>query len=301
MSPGASVVIPTRDRWKWLRSSLAAALGQQDVDVEVVVVDDGSRDETPARLADYGDPRVTVVRHGQSQGLARARNAGIARARGRWIAFLDDDDLWAPDKLARQIAAAEAAGAGWAYARAVLVDDQRAVIGTVPFPDADETTRRLPRWNLVPVGASNVIARADLVERVGAFDEQLTHLADWDLWMRFSAAAPVAACPDVLVAYTMHSSNMHSADTATAYGELERLEARGVDADRVLFARWVAWGHRRAGRRLAASRVYLASAVRDRDPGNAKRAARALLGARPLRRGRVEATAPDPGWLAAYR
>src|SRR5690348_694187 len=98
--PDISVVIPTRNRWDLLsRSGLSAALMQEDVDVEIIVVDDGSTDETPARLAALEDPRVTVIRHDQPRGVAAARNRGIAAARGEWLAFLDDDDLWAPDKL----------------------------------------------------------------------------------------------------------------------------------------------------------------------------------------------------------
>src|SRR5436190_21061432 len=95
-APEVSVVIPTRDRWDLLRTTLGGALGQRRVSHEVIVVDDGSADETPTRLAEVSDPRLRTVRLGRSMGAAAARNRGLAEARGDWVAFLDDDDVWAP-------------------------------------------------------------------------------------------------------------------------------------------------------------------------------------------------------------
>ncbi|MBV8991348.1 MAG: glycosyltransferase family 2 protein, partial [Solirubrobacterales bacterium] len=87
-------MIPTRNRWPFLSHTLASALAQESVSLEVVVVDDGSDDQTPERLPAVGDPRVRVFRHERGLGVARARNKGIEEARGAWIAFLDDDDTW---------------------------------------------------------------------------------------------------------------------------------------------------------------------------------------------------------------
>ena len=95
--PEVSVVVPTHSRWDLLSTAaLPAAFGQEAVDIEVVIVDDGSTDSTVERLAEMSDPRVRVIRHERARGVAQARNAGIAAARGTWIALLDDDDLWAP-------------------------------------------------------------------------------------------------------------------------------------------------------------------------------------------------------------
>src|SRR5437868_15474590 len=98
-SPEVTVVLPTRDAWDLLPATLASVQGQEDVDLEGVVVDDGSRDVTAAGLADWPDPRVTVCRREVSGGVAAARNVAIERAHGEWLAFLDHDDLWAPRKL----------------------------------------------------------------------------------------------------------------------------------------------------------------------------------------------------------
>src|SRR5688572_3616095 len=107
--PDVSVVIPTRNRWELLSTgALPSALAQEGVEVEVHVIDEGSSDATSQELERLNEPRVHVIRHDRPHGVAQARNAGIAAARGQWVAFLDDDDIWAPQKLRRQIDTADA-------------------------------------------------------------------------------------------------------------------------------------------------------------------------------------------------
>ena len=103
----------------------------------MIVVDDGSTDDTAA-VAAAADPRVVVRRNRQAAGVSAARNHGIAAARGDWIAFCDDDDLWAPDKLARQLEAAERARLDWVYTGDVNVDDGLHVLSGGPPPDPAE-------------------------------------------------------------------------------------------------------------------------------------------------------------------
>ncbi len=118
-----SVVIPTHNRTAWLELTVRSVLRQHHADLEAIVVDDGSTDDTPELLSRMADPRVRVIRHDSSQGVAASRNHGAAEARGEWIGFVDDDDVWAPDKLARQLDAADATGRTWVYAGVVHVDD----------------------------------------------------------------------------------------------------------------------------------------------------------------------------------
>src|SRR4051812_37930708 len=126
--PTVSVVIPTRDRWPILGRALASALGQEAVAVEVVLVDDGSREPAPAWVTGIADSRVRLLRHEASRGVARARNRGLEEATGRWVAFLDDDDLWAPDKLAVQVRAAGERDAVLAYTGVLWVDERGTVL-----------------------------------------------------------------------------------------------------------------------------------------------------------------------------
>jgi glycosyltransferase involved in cell wall biosynthesis len=320
-APDVTVVVPTKDRWPVLsRAALPAVLGQQAVDVELVVVDDGSSDGTSERLADLGDSRVRIVRHDTARGVAAARNAGIAAARGRWISFLDDDDLWGPLKLRGQLDAAEALDAVFVYASGAAVDGAHRFLFNVAAPDPLTITDELLRWNVIWCGCSNVMARADVVHQLGGFDESFFQLADWDLWIRLALAGPAAACGDVLVAYTIHSDNMLLTHQPDVFPEFERLKAKhaaaaaehGVGLDGARFARWVASGHARAGRKRKAARIYLASARRNRDAGAVLRAAGAVLGGPVVsvgrkviptdRRSRLPRLAlPEPAWLAGYR
>jgi glycosyltransferase involved in cell wall biosynthesis len=98
-----SVVVPTRNRSALLELTLRSVLCQRDVDLELIVVDEGSTDDTPTMLAAVADSRLRVIRNDTPRGVSAARNRGAASARADWVAFLDDDDLWAPDKLTRQL------------------------------------------------------------------------------------------------------------------------------------------------------------------------------------------------------
>jgi glycosyltransferase involved in cell wall biosynthesis len=313
------VVIPTRDRWPLLSTTLRGALSQEGVEHEVIVVDDGSRDETPERLAAIGDSRLHVLRHDRSRGVSAARNTGIAQARGEWLAFLDDDDFWSPAKLAAQVAAALACGATFAYSAAVVLDEQGRAIEVLPAPDPEGLIRRLLPGNAIPAGASNVLASADAVTAAGGFDESLSHFADWDLWIGLADRGRAAACPEVLMAYLQHEGSMLVTDKSGLVGEFKRLarkhravsERYGVGFDRAGLARWMAWGEGRADRRLRAARGYLASAalyVRQRQCDETRRSAAqalaSLRGKRFLDSGRPLPSASvdqEPDWLDLYR
>jgi len=131
MPPDVSVIIPTRDRWQLLLRSAGCALGQAGVALEVVIVDDGSITECPD-LKVLRDRRVRMVRHTTSRGVSAARNTGMEVARGRWLAWLDDDDLWAPDKLAVQLG--RIGTAVIVYGAAVAVDSTFRVTERWPAP-----------------------------------------------------------------------------------------------------------------------------------------------------------------------
>ena len=320
-APEVSVVVPTRSRWHLLSTAaLPSVLEQEDVDVEVIVVDDGSRDETPTRLADLDDPRLVVIRHDESRGVAVARNTGIRAARGRWVSFLDDDDLWAPRKLRAQVDSAERAGAVFAYSAGGGLNASREFLFAVSPPDPATVTRELLRWNVIWCGCSNVLARADVVTELGGFDERLVQLADWDLWIRLALSGGAAATTEVLVGYVMHDESMLLTDRRDVLPEMDYLvekhrgaaHAHGVKLDQALFLRWVARGHRLAGRRTQAARTYLRGA---REFGDLGAIPRALLSFAPERivdasrkLGGVERRSalrmqrvPEPGWVARFR
>ncbi|MGD9573234.1 MAG: glycosyltransferase family 2 protein [Thermoleophilia bacterium] len=312
-APRVTVVIPTRDRRDLLARALGTVLAQRDVALEAVVVDDGSSDGTPAWVGSHPDPRVRLIAHERPAGVARARNDGIAAARAPWTAFLDDDDVWAPDKLSRQVAVASD-GVALAYCGAVLVDPGLRMVGLRRTPDPGELSPAILDTNLVGT-PSGVMAATAALRAAGGFDEDLGILADWDMWIRLLAHGGPACCPDPLLGYTVHPGNMHVADPARLRSELRTMRARHADACREAgvelggerFSRWLVRRYRAAGRRRAAARVYVGLARRTRSPRDLGRAAGVLLGEGAMRRAGGEFTAeplapgPEPAWLADLR
>ncbi len=261
---GVTIIIPTRNRRGFLEQSVRDALRQVDIELEVVIVDDGSTDVDAVRGIETLDPRVRVVRHDRVRGVAPARNTGVAHASQTWLAFLDDDDRWAPTKLRTQLDAAAAARASWAYGAALTIDqDDRMLF--VDRPRRPSTDDWVGMVNPVPGGCSNVLARADLVRAVGGFDERLALLADWDLWIRLATNAAPAVCDEVLLAYRLHPGNMHVRNVEAGEAELTYLARKyrqadeGVGRDLLVWPAlpWQAKAYRRAGRRLRAARLYL--------------------------------------------
>lgn len=256
-----SVVIPTRNRAALLGRTLRSVCAQQGVDLEVVVVDDASADGTAA-LAAAADPRVVVVRNARPAGVSTARNRGIAVARGGWIAFCDDDDLWAPEKLAAQLAAAQEAGAGWVYTGDVNVDGRLRVLSGAPPPDPGEVTATLAHSNPIASGGSNVVVRADVLAATGGFDPALRRTEDWDLWLRLVRTGPPAWVCRPLVAYRFHPLNV-AEDVASIVAEPRQLARRyGIRVDLAAAHRRAAWTALRGGRRPAAVRHYLCAVGR---------------------------------------
>jgi glycosyltransferase involved in cell wall biosynthesis len=318
--PEISVVIPTRNRAALLLAhGVRSALAQEDVLLELIVVDDGSTDETAEQIRALRDDRVRLVRHDRPRRLAGARNAGIAVATAPWLAFLDDDDLWSPRKLRTQLDAAAAAGVEWAYADTIVVDEELRVLEADDFPRPDELPDLLLTGNHVPGGGSSVIARTDAVRAAGCFDESLLFFTDWDMWLRLLRRGLPAAVHDVLVARLVHPTNMLFREGPTVLESLERMlgkHRKVTRRDRLAIAEWVAQRYRVAGRPRRAARFYLDAALRYRSGGNAIAALGALFGEAGLRRAssvlhlvrgasHLDATprpAPaDPPWLDVFR
>ena len=163
----ASIVIPTKDRPRDVRRSVTCALAQQGVEVEVVVVDDGSRTPVSEALADLvlGHPgRLRIVRNPQPTGVANARNRGLAVVRAPWVGFCDDDDMWLPTKLRDQLDAAVLASrdadgdaVGWTLSACVKVDEHLRVFQRQHVPDPATVADGILAANLVPGGASSVV------------------------------------------------------------------------------------------------------------------------------------------------
>lgn len=271
MDTVVTVVVPTHNRLGLVRRTLATVLAQRDVDVRVVVVDDGSEDGTFEAFSASRDARVHVVRNERATGVAGARNRGLAEVTSDWVAFLDDDDLWAPDKLASQLAAADATPeARWVCAGAVTVDEDLRVLAAMRPPPSGPLPAVLSR-NRIPGGASGTLVRTDLARTVGGFDTDLSNIADWDFWIKLALRSPVASVDRPLTAYLRHTGTL-SGDPTGVHEEFARIQGRyeearlanGVPASSKSFE-WFARRQVRAGRRAAGARSYATIARQYRD------------------------------------
>lgn len=206
-----SAVIPTYNYGRFIARAVTSVLGQSYQAVECIVVDDGSTDDTAEVLRGFGRD-VTVVRQ-THRGVSAARNAAIAVARGEYIALLDGDDEWHPDKVATQVRRLAAApdlgcvGSGLVH---VAANGRRDVIsGRRNTLDRRRVLRdvALRRYWIGGSGSGAVMRRAAL-DRVGPFDEQLAAAEDWDMWMRFAATTPIDNVEDVLVSIHRHGTGI---------------------------------------------------------------------------------------------
>lgn len=247
-----SVVVPTRNRSRLLATTLRSVLWQRDVTLEVIVVDEASTDDTQAMLAGLADWRVRVVRHDAPLGVSTARNRGAAEAQGEWVAFLDDDDLWAHDKLAAQLRAARITGRDWAYTGSVNIAGPCQIVHGQPPLSPRDIVAALPHYNAIPGGGSNVVVRRTAFQRAGPFDTRLRNTEDWEMWIRLAKAGPPAWVCSPLVAYRLHCSNSSLNVSEIMRGALLIEEMHHTSADWGKLHRWIAESCLRAGDRRAA-------------------------------------------------
>jgi glycosyltransferase involved in cell wall biosynthesis len=263
--PDVTVVVPTRDRAGLLRRTLASITAQRDVEVEVIVVDDGSAPPDAHAVAGLAGDGVRVLRNDRSGGVGAARNQGAAVAVAPWLAFCDDDDLWSPDKLAGQLDAVRATARRWAYTGAVKFERGPRLWQLMPPPAPAEVHALLPTKNVVPAGASNVLVDRTTYLEVGGFDPDLAHLADWDLWLKLREVGLPAAAPGFGVAYRMHTGAM-SLHPEGILEDLATIDTRwrhvrdGRPLDPGPTHLWIAMSWLRAGRRLPAAAAYVRAA-----------------------------------------
>jgi glycosyltransferase involved in cell wall biosynthesis len=208
----ASLIIPTFNHARFVGAAIDSALAQTVSAFEIIVVDDGSTDETPAVLARYA-ARVRVLRQ-ENRGLSAARNAGLAAAHGKFVSFLDADDVMAPTKLAAQLEVLERSHAiGWTYCDVLM---ETVVTGATARASErfGYASRALDGWlfpelihgNFIPAIAP--LVRRTALEVAGGFDERLTALEDWDMWLRLSLIAEARYTPAVLVTYRIRPDGM---------------------------------------------------------------------------------------------
>jgi glycosyltransferase involved in cell wall biosynthesis len=218
--PAVSVIIPTYNSASFLRETIESVLGQTYSDFEVIVVDDGSTDETERVMRSFG-ARVSYVKQ-ENRGVSAARNHGIKLARARYVAFLDSDDLWVPQKLAEQIPLLdEDPEIGLVYSDWAVVSKRGA---TEPSFHTSRPAASGHVFNeLVQTGfilTSGTVVRRSCLDDVGDFDESLSVAEDYDLWLRISYRWKVAVVNKALVIKRSWDGSLSTNFPKTALGRI---------------------------------------------------------------------------------
>ncbi|HVK55275.1 MAG TPA: glycosyltransferase [Burkholderiales bacterium] len=207
-APLVSIVVTTYNRLNLLRETIDSILGQTFGDFELIVVDNLSEDGTTEYLSGVGDPRLQHIRHPNHGVIAVNRNLGVERARGRYVAFCDDDDLWLPDKLRLQVELMEQrreVALCYTNAESFLVDQivsermiRRRVRGNYFF--------QLLRGNYIP--NSSVLIRREVFTELGLLTTDPTLREDYHMWLRIARRHPLAGLDASLIRYRVHSNNV---------------------------------------------------------------------------------------------
>ena len=201
-----SVIIPAYNAERYLADAIESALAQTAPASEILVIDDGSTDGTVSIAHKFGSPVRCVTQ--TNSGVAAARNRGIRESTGRYVAFLDADDAWMPEKLERQLQAMTATGLRAAHAALLVVDD-----GLQPLFDNRDGHVGGTLENLLMIGnvvgtPSTVICERAIFADIGGFDPTFSLCADWEMWIRIATVTSFAFVDSPLVRYRLHGDNM---------------------------------------------------------------------------------------------
>lgn len=271
-----SVILPVYNGGRYVHTSLDSALSQTYPNVEIIAVNDGSRDDSLAILHSYGS-RIRVIDQANT-GVARARNAGVAASTGGLLAFLDQDDIWDASKLERQTALLARHPAALAtYCDHRGIDEHGEITsasGALYDPRASgQILEYLIRGNFI-LSASLVMLRRSAFDAAGGFDASQPHWSDdYDLWMRIAALGPFLYQNETLASYRRHSNNTSGSGSEMQIGNahaLRNLEThlnaeqhpkalRLLREARVHNTLGSAWHYRQQGRRSEAIAAYRAT------------------------------------------
>jgi glycosyltransferase involved in cell wall biosynthesis len=208
LTPEVSCIIPTRNRASLVGDAIASALGQSCDAIEVIVIDDGSNDGTSSVLARFGHRIRRLQTAGV--GVAGARNVGLTAARGSYVAFLDSDDIWHPDKMALQLDFMHRRpDLGFSFTDYTLSeragDGSWRIVSTRRY-EGEPSLRSLVEHNFV--GTLTVMVRRDVLDAAGGFDVSLERGSDYDLWLRIASRHSFARVPFVLADYRWHKDSL---------------------------------------------------------------------------------------------
>jgi glycosyltransferase involved in cell wall biosynthesis len=230
-----SVVMPTFNRLKHLRSAVASVFAQTVPDWELLIADDGSDTETRAYLRSLSEaPRVRILWRSHCGVPAVVRNAALAEASGKYVAFLDSDDEWMPQKLQRQLTALRARPERhWSYTGYVLIDDAgnpkpRAAYQELARPEGSILAALLA--NAVDIWTPAVMVERTLLVRLGGFNPRLVVFEDYDLWLRLATQSEIELVDEPLIAVRRHADQFCREDRRFSMAQSRDQALRAVQA-----------------------------------------------------------------------
>lgn len=219
-----SVIIPVYNGEKTIAETVRSVLSQTFQDFELIIINDGSTDRTLEVISQNDESRIQFYSYSNT-GQGASRNRGIDRAKGDYLAFLDADDLWTPDKLEAQLKALESnPEAGVAYSWTDFIDEGGNFLR--PGSHLNITGDVLPHLLLTNIleNGSNPLIRREAIERVGNFDESLPPAEDWDLYLRLAAVYPFVVVPRSQILYRVYANS-----ASTKVFHLEKVSVKTIE------------------------------------------------------------------------
>jgi glycosyltransferase involved in cell wall biosynthesis len=217
-----SVVIPVYNSERTIRETIRSVLAQTFTDFELIIINDGSPDRSLEVIREISDPRIKIFSY-ENAGLVNSRNRGLELAKGEYIAFLDHDDLWTPDKLQEQFNALQNnPSAVVAYSWITYIDESDRVLRSglrVNVNKDGDTLSRLLLMNFLETG-SNPLLVTQAVREVGGFDRSTEPSDDWDLFLRLAVKYPFVCVPFPHILYRQLTTSLST--------NIERMEKAGL-------------------------------------------------------------------------
>ena len=209
--PLVSIIIPAYNAAHFLAETINSVLSQTYQNFELLIVDDGSTDDTAAVVKGFGDERIRYW-HKKNSGVSDTRNFGISKAKGAYIAFLDADDLFLPQNLEKKILFLENnQEIDLVHSAEVRFDSSiGSEIALMEGSGGEVLEKLLSMSGNVIHSPSSVLVRKKLLEKTGGFDPRLSTSADWDMWVRFAKETSFGYIPEPLVKYRVHAAQMHN-------------------------------------------------------------------------------------------
>jgi glycosyltransferase involved in cell wall biosynthesis len=223
-NPTVSVIIPTHNRAKLIGKAIKSVLNQTYQDFEIIIVDDGSTDNTEETVKSFNNFKIRYISHSNNRGISAARNTGIRASRGKYIALLDSDDEWLPEKLDQQIKVFQNASSevgvvcSWSY----NIDEKGNYISKRCLPKKDGYIYE-DLLSTDPISVPTVLIRKECFHRVGLFDNLLNAQQDWDMWIRIAKYYKFVLIKIPLVKYRIHPNQIS-----------KNLEVKVITAKRIL-------------------------------------------------------------------